>query len=245
VRRSGAVAGASVALLSSIFPSGAPAFEAEALAEATAAGSARTQAAFADGLAAGRAVGGAVAASAKTDRFDAVWTGTVPTGPGFWFSSATPPAPPLLPLLGQMRPFFMHSGGQFRPFLPERDDGLATVAWLRDQPWCDGQVSMVGGSYLGHTQWAVAPYVDPPLRSVSLNITMANFSAAFYQHGAPSLLNTLAWTGLVGRQERGLAGVIPGPLQLARMKRALRKVPLQAADVDEARTQREQPPAPA
>jgi predicted acyl esterase len=49
------------------------------------------------------------------------------------------------------------SGGQFRPFLPERDDGLATVAWLREQPWCDGQVSMVGASYLGHTQWAVAP----------------------------------------------------------------------------------------
>src|SRR5258707_14998153 len=91
---------------------------------------------------------------------------------------------------------------------------------------------MVGGSYLGHTQWAVAPYVDPPLRSVSLNITMANFSAAFYQHGAPSLLNTLGWTGLVGRQERGPLGVIPNPRQQARMKRALRKVPLQAADVD-------------
>jgi len=124
------------------------------------------------------------------------------------------------------------SGGQFRPFLPERDDGLTTVAWLRDQPWCDGRVSMVGGSYLGHTQWAVAPYVDPPLRSVSLNITMANFTAAFYQHGAPSLQNSLSWTGLVGRQERGLLGLIPGPLQQARMKRALRKVPLQAADVD-------------
>jgi uncharacterized protein len=123
------------------------------------------------------------------------------------------------------------SGGQFRPFLPERGDGLATVAWLRGQPWCDGQVSMVGGSYLGHTQWAVAPYVDPPLRSVSLNITMANFTAAFYQHGAPSLLNTLAWCGIVGRQERG-PGLIPGPLQQLRMRRALRKVPLQAADVD-------------
>jgi len=123
------------------------------------------------------------------------------------------------------------SGGQFRPFLPEHDDGLATVAWLREQPWCDGRVSMVGGSYLGHTQWAIAPYVDPPLRSVSLNITMSNFSAAFYQHGAPSLQNTLAWIGIVGRQERGLMGVIPNPLQQARMKRALRKVPLQAADV--------------
>jgi putative CocE/NonD family hydrolase len=124
------------------------------------------------------------------------------------------------------------SGGQFRPFLPERGDGLATVAWLRGQPWCDGQVSMVGGSYLGHTQWAVAPYVDPPLRSVSLNITMANFTAAFYQHGAPNLLNSLAWSGMVGRQERGPLGLIPGPLQQVRMRRAVRKVPLQAADVD-------------
>ncbi|HEV7990463.1 MAG TPA: vanadium-dependent haloperoxidase [Gemmatimonadaceae bacterium] len=134
VRRSGAVAGASVALLSSIFPSGAAAFEAEALVEATAAGSAHAQAAFADGLAAGRAVGGAVAASAQTDRFNAVWTGTVPTGPGFWFSSATPPAPPLLPLLGQMRPFFMHSGDQFRPPPPPAfgsDEYLAALAEIR------------------------------------------------------------------------------------------------------------------
>ena len=79
------------------------------------------------------------------------------------------------------------SGGQFRPFLPEREDGLATVAWLRAQPWCDGRVSMVGASYLGHTQWAIAPYVDPPLSSVSLNVTSANFSSMFYAHGAPSL----------------------------------------------------------
>jgi len=125
------------------------------------------------------------------------------------------------------------SGGQFRPFLSEREDGLATVRWLRDQPWCDGQVSMTGGSYLGHTQWAIAPYVDPPLRSVSLNITAAKITTVFYDHGAPGLQNALAWTGLIGRQERGgLPGPIPNPRQLARMKRALRKVPLQAADVE-------------
>jgi hypothetical protein len=124
------------------------------------------------------------------------------------------------------------SGGQFRPFLTEREDGLATVAWLRRQPWCDGQVAMTGASYLGHTQWAVAPYADPPLRSVALNITTAKFTEAFYHHGAPSLQNTLNWIGLVGRQERGLPPVIPNPRQVARMKRALRKVPLQAADVE-------------
>jgi putative CocE/NonD family hydrolase len=125
------------------------------------------------------------------------------------------------------------SGGQFRPFMSERADGTATVAWLRDQRWCDGQVSMTGGSYLGHTQWAVAPYVDPPLRSVSLNITAAKMTSAFYDHGAPGLQNALNWTGLIGTQEKGgLPGVLPNPRQMARTKRALRKVPLQAADID-------------
>jgi uncharacterized protein len=124
------------------------------------------------------------------------------------------------------------SGGLFRPFTTEREDGLATLAWLREQPWCDGQVATTGASYLGHTQWAVAPYADPPLRSISLNVTAAKITSAFYRNGAPGLQNALSWTGLVGTQERGLPEVIPNPRQAARLKRAFRKVPLQAADVD-------------
>jgi hypothetical protein len=124
------------------------------------------------------------------------------------------------------------SGGQFRPFLTENTDGLATVAWLREQPWCDGRVSTTGPSYLGHTQWAVAPYVDPPLCSVSLTVTAAKISSAFYRHGAPSLQNALTWTGVIGRQERGSGlGALPNPAQMARLKRAFWRVPLQAADV--------------
>jgi len=124
------------------------------------------------------------------------------------------------------------SGGQFRPFLHEQSDGLATVAWLRQQRWCDGRVSMTGASYLGHTQWAIAPYVDPPLESVSLNVTAARITAAFYEHGAPGLRNALNWTGQIGRQERSVLGLLPNPVQLARMRKALKKLPLQAADVD-------------
>ncbi len=69
---------------------------------------------------------------ARTDGYDAPWTGTVPTGPGYWSSDFDPPRPPLQPLLGQMRPFFMESGSQFRPgpppafgspeFLPARNE---------------------------------------------------------------------------------------------------------------------------
>jgi uncharacterized protein len=125
------------------------------------------------------------------------------------------------------------SGGEFRPFLHEKADGLATVAWLREQPWCDGRVAMTGASYLGHTQWAIAPYVDPPLAAVTLDVTAAKITTAFYEHGAPGLRNALNWSALIGTQERGLLpGFVPNPLQLARMKRALRKLPLQSADVD-------------
>ena len=95
------------------------------------------------------------------------------------------------------------SGGQFRPFTTERDDGLATVAWLREQPWCDGRIAMAGGSYFGHTQWAVAPYVDPPLTCVAPHITSANVTRVlFYDHGAPQMQTALTWSASIGRQER-------------------------------------------
>ena len=125
------------------------------------------------------------------------------------------------------------SGGLFRPFTTERADGLATVAWLREQPWCDGRVATAGLSYLGHTQWAVAPYADPPLACAAMNVTAAKITSVFYQYGAPGLQNALSWTGQVGRQERiSMLAAMPGPVQLGRVRRALRKVPLQAADVD-------------
>lgn len=125
------------------------------------------------------------------------------------------------------------SGGQFRPFTTEQTDGLATVAWLRDQPWCDGRVAMTGASYFGHTQWAVAPYVDPPLECVSPHITAARISAAFYDNGAPELQNALEWSAQIGRQEgrNALQLLATAPVRKARTGRAMQRLPLQAVDV--------------
>ncbi|MET0425139.1 MAG: CocE/NonD family hydrolase [Actinoplanes sp.] len=121
------------------------------------------------------------------------------------------------------------SGGQFRPFTTERDDGLATVAWLREQPWCDGRIAMTGGSYFGHTQWAVAPYADPPLICVSPHITSSNVtSTLFYDHGAPQIQTALTWSAQIGRQERT---ILPSPGLKAKVRRALGRLPLQAVDV--------------
>jgi hypothetical protein len=47
------------------------------------------------------------------------------------------------------------SGGRLDPFgLAEQDDGLATVEWMREQPWYPGSFGTWGPSYLGITQWA-------------------------------------------------------------------------------------------
>lgn len=66
----------------------------------------------------GRRIGAKAVELARSDRFNTPWTGTVPTGPGIWYSSTDPPTPPVLPLLGQVQPFFMGGGAQFRPVPP-------------------------------------------------------------------------------------------------------------------------------
>lgn len=122
------------------------------------------------------------------------------------------------------------SGGHFRPFTTEREDGLATLRWLREQDWCDGRVAMSGASYFGHTQWAIAPYADPPLVSVSPHVTASKVTSAFYEHGVPQILNALNWSVSIGRQEAGgLPPVVNPPLK-ARIAQVLRRLPLQAAD---------------
>lgn len=125
------------------------------------------------------------------------------------------------------------SGGQFRPFLHESSDGLDTLAWVRRQDWCDGRVSMVGPSYVGHTQWAVAPYADPGLCSMNADITASEFTSTFYPGGAPGLLNLATWVNQIGRQERigAVTGFLATPVFSRRKRRAVTSQPLQAADV--------------
>ncbi|MBF4163449.1 CocE/NonD family hydrolase [Nocardioides acrostichi] len=49
------------------------------------------------------------------------------------------------------------SEGVFVKYFNEGEDGADTVAWLVEQPWCDGRVLMTGVSYSAHAQTAAAP----------------------------------------------------------------------------------------
>src|SRR5215813_6950921 len=49
-----------------------------------------------------------------------------------------------------------NSEGEFTPLLQEARDGHDVVEWLAQQGYCNGKVTMWGGSYAGYDQWATA-----------------------------------------------------------------------------------------
>ena len=59
-----------------------------------------------------------------------------------------------------------NSEGTFTPFAQEINDGYDVVEWLAKQPYCNGKVSMWGGSYAGFDQWATAKNRPPHLASI-------------------------------------------------------------------------------
>jgi uncharacterized protein len=59
-----------------------------------------------------------------------------------------------------------NSGGEFEPFANEGRDGYDVVEWLARQPYCNGKVTMWGGSYAGFDQWTVLKEFPPHLVTI-------------------------------------------------------------------------------
>ncbi|KLU58860.1 cocaine esterase [Peptococcaceae bacterium CEB3] len=58
------------------------------------------------------------------------------------------------------------SEGTFTPYRGEALDGYDTIEWAAIQPWCDGNVGTLGGSYLGKIQWLTALTHPPHLKAM-------------------------------------------------------------------------------
>ncbi|MGZ4196610.1 MAG: CocE/NonD family hydrolase [Solirubrobacteraceae bacterium] len=114
------------------------------------------------------------------------------------------------------------SDGRFSPF-DERADGLATLRWIREQPWHAERIGTIGPSYLGLVQWAVAPDAGDDLAALSIQVSASQFHGQTYAGGSLSLETSASWLVLVAEQERRFA-----PLAMAR---ALRRLPALLTDV--------------
>ena len=117
------------------------------------------------------------------------------------------------------------SGGEFSPF-DERADGLATLRWLRGQPWHAGPIGTLGPSYLGFVQWAIS---DEDLAAMSIHVSASEFHSQTYPGSSLSLETLASWLVIVAMQERRL-GLLTMDRALRRLSRTVSELPLTSLD---------------
>src|SRR5882724_7893627 len=87
------------------------------------------------------------------------------------------------------------SEGAFQPLTQEPRDGDDTIDWVARQPWSNGKVGMIGGSYVGIVQWKAALTGNPHLKAI-FPVVSGNddYRDRFYSTGgAMKLGNRLEW----------------------------------------------------
>ncbi len=86
------------------------------------------------------------------------------------------------------------SEGDFYAFANEFEDGHDTVEWIGAQPWCDGNVGMVGASYVGNVQWQAAVMGSKYLKTIVPRVIGHNMHEANrYIGGALHLSIAAMW----------------------------------------------------
>ncbi len=155
--------------------------------------------------------------SVYTDRTRAGWTGQLWAERGFH-------------VLMQSGRGAAGSGGTLDPFQQEYDDGLATLEWLKQQDWFNGELVVYGASYAGFTAWATACAAGPLLKAMSTQLTSADFRSMIYPGDALSLEVFLHWMTIIHTQERGLLQYLAVQFS-SKLKTASLHLPLGEADV--------------
>ncbi|WP_158839508.1 CocE/NonD family hydrolase [Saccharothrix deserti] len=122
------------------------------------------------------------------------------------------------------------SGGSFDPFKNEREDGLATLEWIVKQPWFGDSIVLVGPSYLGYVQWAMADRLPPEVKAMIPQITESALTLEFLREDGLSLETPFGWGTMVAGQERPFP-LLRRFLQGRKDQRALSTLPLNRADV--------------
>ncbi|MCL7942086.1 CocE/NonD family hydrolase [Halomonas sp. ATCH28] len=80
-------------------------------------------------------------------------------------------------------------------YLPsELEDGLAVLAWLEAQPWCTGEVGMIGISWGGFNGLQIAALRPPQLKAViTLCFTDDRYADDIHHMGGCLLADNLSW----------------------------------------------------
>eukprot|EP00474_Spongospora_subterranea_P010432 CRZ10890.1 hypothetical protein [Spongospora subterranea] len=90
------------------------------------------------------------------------------------------------------------SDDEFIPVRSEREDGIGTIRWISEQPFCNGSIGMYGLSYLGICQWAVIDGAPSSLKAiVPVNASSDLYRVIFPTIGSVHIDLVVRWLYLV------------------------------------------------
>ncbi len=101
------------------------------------------------------------------------------------------------------------SEGEWEPVVNEGVDGSETLHWLAKQPFVDGNIGMLGPSYLAAVQWAAASVSLPPeVKTFVPSVFTTNNYASQYEGGMFRHETYTAWAAIMA--QRGMGGESAG-----------------------------------
>lgn len=99
----------------------------------------------------------------------------------------------------------LESEGLWEPLANEGNDGKDTLKWLRAQTFSDGNIALLGQSYLGATQWLVADDLPPEVKTIIPFVFGTDVYSGVYERGLfrPEVIT--AWATLMPDRETHMA----------------------------------------
>jgi putative CocE/NonD family hydrolase len=103
------------------------------------------------------------------------------------------------------------SKGDFYPFRNEPDDGFDMDEWVGKQPWFNGKLGTMGGSYVGFTQWTQAIRGSKYLVAMAPQVTTPDiYGNWLYIDGAMSYAFDVSWgsVSIDGQVAQATSGIV-------------------------------------
>ncbi len=120
------------------------------------------------------------------------------------------------------------SPGIWEPFINEPQDGYDSIEWLASQPWSNGKVGMIGGSYVGWVQWWAARERPPHLVTIIPNVSPPDpFYNIPYEYGVFFILGGIWWADVLETEATAdLSGVALSRISEKKYKKLLDTLPV-------------------
>lgn len=90
-----------------------------------------------------------------------------------------------------------NSSNENYPFEFESNDIYETIDWISKQKWCNGKVGMIGGSYLGFSQWAATKKLHPALKTIVPQVSVGIGAIDFPMSNNVFMNYSLMWINYV------------------------------------------------